>query len=147
MHRTYYRILFHLIWGTKNRYRYLKPEIRPQLFTHIIEYSKRLPYTQIIEINGWEDHIHTLVSTSPKHSLSWIVNKLKGESSHWMNEEKLVRVGEFGWAEGFGAFSVSESQIEKVREYIRNQEEHHKRLSFEEEYQMFIKKYKVEVYK
>ncbi|MDD3626520.1 MAG: IS200/IS605 family transposase [bacterium] len=140
MNSTRFKILIHLIWGTKNRYKYLNPDLKMKLFSHIKDnIIQSIPLTELLAINGGSDHVHCLLSVSPKHSLSWIVQKIKGESSHWINQNQLSKLS-FKWAEGFGAFSVSESQKEIIIKYINNQEEHHKKKSFSEEYLAILKK-------
>jgi putative transposase len=87
-------------------------------------------------INGIEDHVHCLINLKPSQSISTIVKQLKGESSYWINLNNMVE-GEFKWQTGFGAFSVSHYNVPKVRKYILNQENHHKKMSFEEEMKKF----------
>ena len=91
-------------------------------------------------INGSDDHLHLLISLKASQSVSKVAHLLKGESSHWVNDNHLVP-GEFNWQEEYIAVSVSHSAVNRVREYIKNQEEHHRKKTFMEEYQLFIKKY------
>ena len=86
------------------------------------------------------DHIHLLISLGREQSISTVVMLIKGESSHWVNKEKLLKC-KFEWQDEYIAISVSESLVEKVFDYIKNQDEHHKVKSFEEEYNLFVKKY------
>lgn len=94
----------------------------------------------IDHINGIEDHVHLLISLKGEQSASEVAFLLKGESSHWVNKNELSKV-KFEWQDEFIAVSVSESIIPDVRRYIRNQEEHHKKRTFKEEYDLFMKKY------
>ena len=89
------------------------------------------------------DHTHILLSFGPNHSLAEIVRALKANSSRFINEKKFV-IGKFQWQEGYGAFSYSRSQVESVSNYINNQENHHKKKTFQEEYIELLKKFDVE---
>lgn len=91
----------------------------------------------IDSINGIEDHTHCLLLLDPQQSVSTIIHSIKGESSHWVNEEKLLKI-RFGWQEGYSCFSVSESLVPVVRKYISSQEEHHKKITFSEEVEKFL---------
>ena len=87
-------------------------------------------------INGVEDHLHCLIKLPPLISLSKLVNDIKGESSHWVNKNNFLDIP-FGWQDGYGAFSVSPQNIDFVRNYIKNQEEHHKDKNFDDEMVVF----------
>ena len=89
------------------------------------------------------DHIHILVGMRPTQSISDLLQDIKGGSSKWINDKKLVK-GKFEWQEGYGAFSYSKSQLKDVIAYIENQEEHHKKKSFRDEYLEFLKKFEIE---
>ncbi|MFH1904940.1 MAG: transposase [bacterium] len=93
------------------------------------------------KINGYFDHVHCLLALNAEMSISKTIQLIKGEASFWANNVKLVRP-KLEWADEYFAVSVSESMLEKVRNYIRNQEKHHKKVSFTEEYNQFISKYK-----
>ncbi|UPT69266.1 MAG: transposase [Sphingobacteriales bacterium JAD_PAG50586_3] len=95
-------------------------------------------------INGMPEHIHCLVALNADIPLSKTLQLLKGESAFWANKEGLIK-GKLEWAHEYFAGSVSESQVDKVREYIKNQEEHHRKITFKEEFDAFIEKYKLEV--
>ncbi|GAB4337774.1 MAG: IS200/IS605 family transposase [Calditrichia bacterium] len=136
---AYVKIWTHLIWATKNREPLITQELKYKLYDHIRENAKNKDI-YLDHINGVEDHVHTLISMKGEQSISKIAFFLKGESSHWVNENKLTRK-KFEWQDEFIAVSVSESQVPKVREYIRNQEEHHRKKSFQEEYELFMNKY------
>ena len=115
-------------------------KIRGKVFSHIKDKAKKEGY-YLDSINGTIDHVHCLLSLNPKYCLSEVINKLKGESSHWINAEKLTK-NHFAWQNGYSAFSVSESLVAKIRSYIRNQETHHAKLSFKEEVEKFLKLHK-----
>ena len=139
MSQTFYKLWIHLVWGTKDSQPLLAKDIRPLVFEHIKD-KARLEGYHIDAINGVADHVHCLMSLPPRFSISEVVNKLKGESSHWINAEKLTKT-HFAWQGGFGAFSVSESDIGRVREYIAKQEQHHAKQSYAEEVQEFLTQY------
>ena len=94
----------------------------------------------IDEINGHKNHIHYLISLGVDQSISKVSQLIKGESSFWINRNKITKT-KFEWADEYFAVSVSESQVDAVRKYIRNQEEHHKKKSYAQEYDEFMKKY------
>jgi REP element-mobilizing transposase RayT len=89
------------------------------------------------------EHAHTLIDLPTTKSIEEVVQLLKGSSSHWINENKLLR-GRFAWQRGYGAFSVSHSHVNRVAAYIANQEEHHRKKSFDDEFRLFVKKYGLE---
>ena len=135
----YIKIWIHLVWTTKNREPLLSKEIRHLLFEHIREnaHSKDI---FIDFINGYLEHIHCLISLKSGQTIDKIMMLLKGESSHWINKNKLIKTN-FEWQDEYFAVSVSESAVKKVRDYIKNQEEHHRKKSFQEEYNEFIRVY------
>lgn len=121
----------------------LTKEIRKPLFNHIRENAlKKNIYIDFI--NGFDEHIHCLISLGSGQNIDNILMLLKGESSHWINKQKLLKE-KFEWQKDYFAVSVSESAVNRVREYIKNQENHHKKKSFNDEYQEFIRKYKFEI--
>jgi len=133
------KIRIHLIWATKNREPYLTSEIFQEVISHIRENAKNKGiYIQCI--NGDKDHLHILLSMNQEQSISKIVHLLKGESSHWINENRLTQC-KFNWQEEYFAASISHSEINRVREYIRNQEEHHRIKTFSDEYKLLLDKY------
>jgi REP element-mobilizing transposase RayT len=129
----------HCVWGTKNRIPYMTDNIRKSIIDHIIQNSKSKGI-YIKSLNGQKEHIHCLLSLNPDKSLSEVIQLIKGESSYWINKQKLTRL-KFEWAVEYYAVSVSENQIRKVINYIKNQEEHHKKKTWEEEYNEFIEEY------
>ncbi len=143
MAQTYYNIWLHIVWSTKDRFPFLSPEIRTKLFIHIHKIASEKGY-HLSLINGIEDHIHCLFSLNPKYAISKMVNDVKGESSHWLNEQKFLKT-KFNWQRGFSVFSVSESKVNQVRKYINNQVEHLRRISFIEEWDLLLKKHNIEI--
>ena len=143
MSQTYFKVWLHIVWSTKDRFPFLTPPIRKQLFDHIYEIAYKKDY-HLSQINGIEDHIHCLFSLNPKIAISKMVNDIKGESSHWLNEQKLMKA-RFSWQRGFGVFSVSELNVERIRRYIKNQQEHHRKILFTKEWNLLLKKHNVEI--
>lgn len=135
----YIRGWIHFVWSTKNREPFLTKDIRQKVFEHIRENAKKKEI-YIDFINGYTDHVHCLISLGIDQTLSKIMQLIKGESSFWINKEKLIK-SKFEWQEEYFAVSVSESGIDKVREYIKNQEAHHQHKTFQQEYDEFISKY------
>lgn len=142
MGHIFFKIWIHVVWSTKERYPYLSNEIRYKVFNHILVKAREKGY-YIDMINGYVDHCHILISLNPKFAVSEIVNIFKGESSHWINSEKLTPV-HFAWQEGYSSFSVSQSHIERVRNYIKNQETHHKKQHFADELKKIIELHNME---
>jgi putative transposase len=133
------KVWVHLIWSTKNRNKIITSDLKYKLYDHIKD-NARKKEIYIDFINGVEDHIHLLISIKAEQSLSKLTQLIKGESSFWVNQNKLLDE-KFEWQDEYIAVSVSESMIPKVREYIKNQEEHHRKKSFAEEVELFLVKY------
>jgi putative transposase len=140
---AYIRIWIHCVWGTKNRVPLLSKDKISIIINHIREQAKKKGI-YIDFIDGWKDHIHCIISLNHDQNISKIMNLIKGESSFWINKNKITKT-KFEWADEYFAVSVSESQINKVRNYIKNQEEHHKSKTLEKEYQEFINKFDFKV--
>jgi len=136
---SYVKIWVHVVWGTKNRERVLQKEIRKVLFHHIRENAKK-KNIYIDFINGYLDHIHCLIALNAEMTIAKAVQLIKGEAAYWANKNNLLKT-KLDWANEYFAVSVSESMIDKVRDYIKNQEEHHKKITFQQEYEEFIRKY------
>jgi REP element-mobilizing transposase RayT len=131
-----------MIWGTKKRQPVLKRDVRKQLSNYLYNYAEdKEIFMHINYVNA--DHVHALIDLSPQFALQEVFKLFKGSSSHWINKNRLT-THKFRWGRGYGAFSVSASGIEKVKAYIRNQEKHHRKKSFTEEYNAFIKAYDIE---
>ena len=134
---SYVRNWIHAVWGTKNRAPFLTEKIRGVLFSHILE-NAREKGIHIDSINGYLDHVHCLIAVDADKSIAQTMQLIKGESSRWVNKNKLIP-GSLEWASDYFAVSVSESQLDKVRDYIKNQEAHHRKITFTQEYEKFIK--------
>jgi len=126
-------IWVHLIWATKNRSPILTKELREILFQHIRE-NALLKEIQLDTIGGVADHVHLLIRLWPDQTVARIAQLIKGESSHWVNSQNITPF-KFEWQDEYMAVSVSHSQLHRVREYIRTQEEHHRKRSLAEEEQ------------
>lgn len=95
---------------------------------------------EILSINIQSNHLHLLISLRSDQKVDEIVKRLKGESSHWINSENIIKP-KFSWQRGYGAFSISSSHLEAVKNYIKNQDEHHRKVSFIDEYKKILTKY------
>ncbi|HIJ70746.1 MAG TPA: IS200/IS605 family transposase [Planctomycetes bacterium] len=135
------KIIVHIVFSTKNHAPYLSEDIRPGLFAYMAGILNKLDSKAII-INGVEDHVHILCLLSKNHAPCEIVEKVKTGSSKWIKTQ-APGLNSFQWQNGYGIFSVSQSNVESVRRYITDQEEHHRRVSFKDEFRKFLDKYKV----
>lgn len=144
----YLKIYIHFVWCTKNREPFLNTkESRELVWKHIKENAK--PKGIYIDfISGYEDHCHCLISLNINQSVDKVMQLLKGESSFWINKNKELfpnLIGrKFEWQNEYFALSVSDSAVDIVRNYIKNQEEHHKKKTFKEEHDEMIEKYKIQ---
>jgi len=136
------KIMVHAVWRTKNHQPFLIKEIKDKVIAHIKE-NAREKKIYIDSLNGHVDHLHCLFALNADMALIKALQLLKGESSHWINANKLTNTP-FEWADEYYGVSVSESHIESVRHYILTQEEHHKKMTFMEEYERFMKKYNLD---
>lgn len=134
----YIRVWIHMVWSTKNRQPLIHNELRPKLFAHMKENVLK-KNIKLDSINGVEDHVHALVRIKADETIANIARLLKGESSHWVNARKLTHE-KFQWQEEYYAVSVSESKVERVRKYIANQEQHHRKKMFAREDEELIVK-------
>ena len=136
MANTYTNLFIHIVFSTKKRVPFLKKEIRNELYLYINGIAKMKNF-QIPIMNGTDDHIHILLLLKPNIYVSKAVQYIKSSSSKWIHE-RFPDLRVFSWQEGYGAFSVSTSQIKKIKKYILNQEEHHKKMNFENEYKKLL---------
>lgn len=139
---TFTQIYIQLIFSPLYREALLHPHIRPEVFSYMSGIITNLGHKSII-VNGMADHVHLFIGLNPKLSISETVKEIKRASSLFINQQKFFP-GKFQWQSGYGGFSYSQSQIERVYQYILNQQEHHKKKSFKEEYMGFLKKYDIE---
>jgi putative transposase len=132
------KVWIHFVWSTKNRAALLTPEIRSKVFQHIRENASAKGIF-IDFINGHVDHVHCLVSLGTNQTIENVMQLIKGESSFWINKNGLCPT-RFEWQNEYFAVSVSETVLPNVRKYIANQEEHHRRASFDDELKGFLKR-------
>ncbi len=134
-------LLYHIVFGTKGRYPFIKDELKPRLHEYLGGTVRGLGGIAF-EINGIEDHVHLLVKIKPISDISSFVRDLKANSS---KRARVLTKGRFGWARRYGAFTVSESQFEAVRKYIREQEKHHAKFDYKHEYESLLKANGIEI--
>ena len=137
---SYTNLLYHIVYATKERAPLITKTLRPRLHEYLGGTVRGLGGIAL-EINGTNDHVHILAKLGPTISVSEFLSKLKSGSSGWARRKTA---GRFAWQARFGAFTVSESQVERVRRYIRNQEEHHRKQSFEEEFKALLRAHKID---
>jgi len=133
----YLSLWIHLVWSTKQRKPLLSDSIRQHVFTHMRENALKKGI-HLDFINGFTDHVHCLVSLGPDQTISKIVQLLKGESAFWINKNGLCPE-KFEWQGEYWACAVCPSALDRVRRYIKNQEIHHRKKKFEDEYKMMMK--------
>ena len=136
---SYAKIWLHCVWSTKNRDQIISQSFRPELLKHFRENAKEKNIV-LDYINAHENHVHALINLGKQQNLATIMQYLKGESSFWINNKKILPY-HFSWQNDYFAVSVGHSQVERIRNYIKNQDEHHLRMSWEEEVELFMKKY------
>lgn len=136
------KLYIHLIFSTKNRERVLPDDLRPALHDYMGGILRDLGCIAV-EINTEPEHTHALFILARTAALSDVVGHLKKGSTNWLQQQR-PELREFHWQNGYGAFSVSQSNVDAVREYIRNQREHHRRQSFEDEFRAILRKHDVE---
>ena len=142
MANTYTQLYFHIVFAVKGRSNYISEQWKDELYKYIsgIIANKN---QKLMIVNGMPNHIHLLIGTKPNCNLSDLIRDIKANSSKWINEKKFTNF-HFEWQTGFGAFTVSQSVVPNVIEYIKNQEEHHRKKTFKEEYVEFLKAYKID---
>lgn len=136
---SYTCLMIHSVWTVKYRKPLMSKAHKDALCRHIREYARE-KNIHIININGWRDHLHAMISLSADQNIATIMNLIKGESSYWANRN-LKWNEKFGWQNDYFAVSVSRSHVEAVNRYIDNQEQHHRLKTFQEEYDEFIGTY------
>ncbi|NLJ06148.1 MAG: IS200/IS605 family transposase [Sphingobacteriales bacterium] len=128
---SFSQIWIHSVWATKNRYPFLTKVIRIKLFEKFREIAKDKSYF-LDTTGGIDDHVHIIFSMRPNQIISNIIKDFKGISSKWINDNNITEEY-FEWQEGFSAFSISPWNVELIRNYIKNQEQHHKNQGFDDE--------------
>ena len=142
MANTYTQIHIQFVFAVRFREAVIHSSWKDELYrymTGIVQNNKH----KLIAINGMPDHIHILIGMRPTQSISDLMQDIKGSSSKWINQKGFIK-GKFEWQEGYGAFSYGKSQVKDVIAYIENQEQHHSKKTFRDEYLDFLKKFDVE---
>lgn len=135
MSHTYIANFVHCVFSTKDRRDLIPAELQPRFWAYVIGTATNLNII-MVAVGGISNHVHILISHPSAMPLAVAIQKLKANSSRWLGEQGLS----FEWQKGYGAFSVSASMVETVKHYIRNQEEHHRKRTFEEEFLALLKK-------
>ena len=144
MPQSFARVVLHVVFSTKNRVPFLKdPDIRARLHAYMAGVLQNIGCEPIL-INGVEDHVHILCNLSRTITIAKLVEEAKTEPSKWMKEQGAA-CRDFFWQGGYGSFSVSQSNVEQVREYVAAQEEHHRKVSFQDEFRALCRKHGVEI--
>jgi putative transposase len=142
MANTYSQIHVQIIFAVKYRDGLIRPDFQIQLYQYIHGIISHHTH-KVLAINGMPDHVHILIGLRPTQSVSDLVQIIKANSSKWINEEKFLPI-KFEWQAGYGVFSYSKSQIEIIIDYIHNQENHHRKKTFREEYLGLLKTYDID---
>lgn len=124
---AFWRLYYHLVWATKSRDHLIQPEIEPRLYGYIVNKAAELG-VYVYAINGWYDHLHLVVSIPPKHAVADVVKRLKGASSHDLNQAGGLDC-QFAWQRGYGALTLGERQRPMAEAYVENQKSHHEQQS------------------
>jgi len=141
MANSYTQLYIQIVIVVKGRHCLIPKDKKEYLYKYITGIIQNKKH-KLISINGISNHIHFLIGLNPSEALSELVKEVKRCSTNFINEQKWLR-SKFSWQKGFGGFSYSRSQLDKVVKYIENQEEHHKKRTFREEYIEMLKKFKV----
>jgi len=142
MANTYSQIHIHAVFAVQNRTSLINKDWKERLYKYIIAVIQKHGH-KVLSIGGTADHVHILFGFRPTQSLSSMIQEVKRDTSEWINQNKFV-MGKFMWQKGYGAFSYSKSQIPNVANYIENQEKHHTKKSFIEEYKKILNDFGVE---
>ncbi len=142
MANTYSQIHIHFVFAVKYREGIIQSSWKDELYKYITGIIQNNNH-KLISINGMPDHVHLMVGIRPGQSISELMQDIKGSSSKWINEKRFIKT-KFEWQEGYGAFSYSKSQIKDVCKYIENQEIHHQKRTFREEYLNMLQKFEVD---
>ncbi|HEY6951741.1 MAG TPA: IS200/IS605 family transposase [Bacteroidota bacterium] len=137
------RVWIHTVLGTNYRQRTILPTFELSLHEHIKRHLEEDFDSPVRAINGVADHIHVLFLLSPHYAMKDLLQNIKGESSHWVNQQDFAKF-KFAWQTGYAAFSVSESAVFEVERYIANQKQHHAKKGFAEEWEELLREHGVE---
>ena len=142
MANTFSQIYIQTVFAVSGRLSLISQDYKEDLHKYITGIVRKKDQ-KLISINGMPDHIHILIGLRPAMALADLVRDIKSDSSEWVNKKKLAR-GKFGWQEGYGAFSYGHSQLDVIIRYIQNQEKHHRRRSFKDEYLTLLRRFEIE---
>jgi putative transposase len=139
------QIYIHIVFSTKERRPWLREEtLRVELYAYMATIAKNNVDSPALIINGVEDHVHLLIRLSRKFAIMQVIQECKVETSKWLKRQSTVS-SDFAWQAGYGAFSVSASSVNEVKNYIQNQKEHHSRMSFQDELRELCRRHGVEL--
>ncbi len=141
MPSTHLSLYFHMVFSTKNRYPYINEILEPRLYSYLGGIIRGLGGTTVA-IGGMPDHVHIEARLRAIHRIADVLQEIKAKSSGWIH--RVIGNNMFGWQEGYGAFSVSSTDVDAVRQYVLGQKEHHRKKSFQEEYVELLKQNGVE---
>jgi putative transposase len=141
MANTFSQIYIQTVFAVENRQSLIKPEFKEELYKYITGIVRNQGQ-KLIAINGMPDHVHILIGLKPAMALADLVREIKADSTNFINSRKLVH-GRFNWQDGYGAFSYGHSQLDQIIRYIQNQEKHHQKHSFKDEYMTFLRKFDI----
>jgi REP element-mobilizing transposase RayT len=142
MANTYTSLHYHVVFSTKNRERWITPDVEQRIWAYLNGIAKENRIVPL-KIGGVEDHVHLVLGMPPVLSLSKAMQLLKGGSSKWVNDA-FPALGGFHWQDGYGAFTVSKSNLPEVIQYVENQREHHRTKTFQEEFLALLQRHGVE---
>jgi putative transposase len=137
MPHSYTKIWIHAIWATKERAPFIHSDIESKIYQYILE-QLREQGCPVRIVNGMPDHIHCLFLLSREKSIAEVIKQIKGSSSYFINQNNLT-TEKFSWQTGYASYSVSESVVENVFQYIKNQKQHHQKKTFQQEHDAFLK--------
>jgi REP element-mobilizing transposase RayT len=141
MANTFSQIYIQTVFAVENRQSLITPDFKEDLYKYITGIVRNQGQ-KLIAINGMLDHVHILIGLKPAMALADLVREIKADSTNFINEQKLVH-GRFNWQEGYGAFSYGHSQLDRIIRYIQNQEKHHAKQSFKNEYMTLLRKFEI----
>ena len=139
---TFTQLYVQLVFAVRNREAALNRNIRKRVFEYMSGIVTEMNHKSII-INGVSDHVHVFIGLNPSKSISDTIHDIKRSTTLFINKEKLS-IGKFSWQEGYGGFTYSRSQLDDVYKYILNQEKHHEKITFKQEYIKFLKKFEID---
>ena len=142
MSNTYTQIHIQSVFAVQNRISLINDSFKEKLYLYIAGIVSNCGH-KLLAINGMPDHVHIVFGLRPSQSISDLMKNIKQDSSKWINKMKLV-TGKFNWQDGYGAFSYSKSQLPQLLTYVQNQEKHHKKISFLEEYRNILDQLQIE---